>query len=141
MVTIPAEDHLAIQELAYRYAYHADRKEWDAVLDLFVDDCLFDETSIGIPLMDGKDAIRAYFNGDLIASVDYFVHYVTNHIILDYSGDHARGTCYILGTGKLKDGTKVDVTGHKDDEYVKVEGRWRFKTRVFKIFSDPEGLG
>lgn len=140
MVAIPPEDHIAIQELTHSYAFHADRKDWHSALDLFVEDAVFDETSIGVDLMPDKAAIRAYFFGPTIGAVEYFVHFVTNHIIQEFSGDRAKGICYVLGIGKFTDGTEVQIVGFKNDEYVKVGGQWKFQKRVLQLFAPPKGL-
>lgn len=140
MVDMPIEDRIAVQELVHLYGFYADTKEWHAVVDLFTDDCIVDETVIGLPLMEGKDAITAYYIGGTVDMVEYFLHYVTNHIMLEYSGDLARCISYIYGVGKTKTGIEFKIMGYMNDQCAKVNGKWLFKSRRLEIFAPPAGL-
>jgi len=50
--------------------------------------------------------------------------------------DRAKGTCYVE-VRLLRDGKKWLMTGWYDDDYVKVGGEWKFKSR--QITTDSFG--
>ena len=52
-------------------------------------------------------------------------------IVID--GDTAHGTWYQQEFLLPKDGGKLNITGQYEDDYVKVDGRWYFQKRVYKI--------
>jgi len=50
-------------------------------------------------------------------------------------GDSAEGTWYQQEFLHQKDGVKRSVTGRYQDEYVKLDGRWYFKKRVYEVLN------
>lgn len=140
MIEMPVEDRIAVEELTYRYAFHSDTKDWNAVIDLFTDDCILDEEVIGLPIMKGKEAITGYYIGGAVDMMDYFIHYVTNHRMTEYSGDRARCLSHVYCVGKIKDGPSITVLGYMNDECAKIDGVWLIKHRRLEVFTPPIGL-
>lgn len=54
-------DRAEIQELTARYALHLDTRQVDAMMGLWADDAVFDETAVGLGLLEGPAAIRRFF--------------------------------------------------------------------------------
>ena len=60
-----------------------------------------------------------------------FIH---NHVIELLGPDRAKGTCYVE-VRLLRDGKKSLMTGWYNDEYAKVGGEWKFKSRRITVDS------
>ena len=122
-------DRDAIRELAIRYAHHAWRKEVAAIVDLFADDGAF-ETAALPPIRGREDLFDAY--GRMFEE-DEFYPFVHNHVI-DVDGDVATGTCYIDLRAVMR-GEGLSAWGFYDDDYVRVDGTWKFATRRVNMSS------
>ena len=130
MPTIPMEERVAIEDLTYFYALYVDTRQLDLVVELFADDGVFDETRSGLPeVVRGSLELAQYYRESMVP-IEGIVHYISNHLISEYSVDQARGTCYVFCEARLKDGSPVRVFGYYDDDYVKIDGKWRFQSRV-----------
>lgn len=130
MPSIPIDERLAIQDLTHLYALYADTKRFDEVVELFADDGVFDETKSGLPeVLRGKTALAQYYR-EANAPIESIAHYISNHLISEYSTDRAKGTCYVYCEARLKDGSPVRLSGYYDDDYVKIDGKWRFQSRM-----------
>jgi hypothetical protein len=53
---------------------------------------------------------------------------IQNHVIELLGPDRAKGTCYVE-VRLLCEGQEWLLTGWCDDEYVKVDGEWKFKSQ------------
>ena len=60
-----------------------------------------------------------------------FIH---NHVIELLGSDTATGTCYVE-VRLLRDGKKWAMSGWYNDEYAKVGGEWKFRSRQITIDS------
>lgn len=128
MSTVPLEDRIELLDLMHRYCWHSDRREVDQVVALFTADAVFDETEIGLPRAEGRHAVKAMIESGL-ATVEHLIHYVTNHMVNDFTADTASGICFFLAEVLFKDSSHARVFGYYDDRYVKVDGQWRFRSR------------
>jgi hypothetical protein len=63
-----------------------------------------------------------------------FAPAVHNHVIELLGPDRAKGTCYVE-VRLLRDGKKCLMTGWYNDEYAKVGGEWKFKSRQITVDS------
>lgn len=129
MAKIPVEDRIELKELVDLYCYYADMKQFDKWVLLFTEDCIFDETSIGVELLNGRKQIAEWTKGPAIGAVECFIHYITNHIITGYAGDTAKGISYTLCCGKVG-GSDMSIYGYYDDEYTRVDGAWLISKRT-----------
>ena len=126
------EDIEAIKQLKARCSLHVDRGERDAFADLFVGDGEF----VGaFQTLVGRAAIRA------ARFWPFMVHYVSNPII-DVVGDRASGVWYFLRPYTAPDGKAHWASGVYDDDYLRVDGIWRFKRiRIVNFFACPYDQG
>src|SRR5271155_601401 len=83
------ESHLAIGQLAARYALALDARDLDTLVDLFVPDVRVGGPTEAV----GRDALRAFF----IANLSHFyrsMHLISGHVIEFDDADHAHGVVY-----------------------------------------------
>jgi hypothetical protein len=70
------------------------------------------------------------------------MHICTNHIISEFTGDTASGTCHVVAEGIFITGgkeTPFRIFGYYDDRYVKISGRWYFKERTLRLLVPTQG--
>ena len=119
-----------IGRLIYDYAFHLDMNHPEELANLFVEDCVV----IYGPNF-GAEGIEAY-KKTLEGIGEYFVatsHHVSNTVI-DFEGADAataRSVLYAFHryTRERPDG---HVWGQYHDEFVRVDGVWRFKRRELR---------
>ena len=125
------EDRYQIQELNHYYAYYVDMFEIENWLTVFTEDAYFDEREFDSGLHIGHDAIRAY--GELIVRETTFaVHLMTNHIIRDLTPTSATGTIFAIVEGLSKAGFHCRWHVRYEDQYAKVDGKWKIARRVLR---------
>jgi 3-phenylpropionate/cinnamic acid dioxygenase small subunit len=118
----------AIRDLVARYNANGDSGRFDEVLELFAPDAVMDVAEWGVKR--GHDEIRTIFTGarDRATFGDhpvYLRHVTGTHQIDVVDGSHATGRCYYLVLTAIG----LDHWGRYLDEYVVVDGRWRFASR------------
>ncbi len=57
-------DRLELHELPGRYGDAIDDRDWDRLDTIFTDDAVFDLTDLGVPLLEGLEAIRVFMDRD-----------------------------------------------------------------------------
>ena len=126
-------DREAIRTLPVRYCHCVWQKDLDGYVNLFTEDGSFIPDS-GLPHAHGHAELRKIVGGGLdTLKPRPFIH---NHVIELLGSDRATGTCYVE-VRMLRDGKKWLMTGWYNDEYAKVGGEWKFKSR--KITTDSMG--
>ncbi len=141
MLSIPVEERLAIQELVALYAIFCDTHRFPKLVDLFVEDCDFDETSVGAPRATSK-AVMAEMFRRAESRLGPVMHNCTSHVISEYDGNTAAGMCHVFAEGAyVMDGYKpFRIFGYYDDRYEKqADGRWYFKSRVLRTLIPSQG--
>jgi 3-phenylpropionate/cinnamic acid dioxygenase small subunit len=116
-------DVVAIHQLYGLYGHVMDDRDWDRLSDLFSEDCVFDATALGIPLMKGHDAIAAATESSPAAPL---AHHVTNVYVADIDGDIATVRAKALGTyahGRA-------FSGDYEDTLVRTPAGWRIRSRL-----------
>jgi hypothetical protein len=121
------QDHLAIQTLVAKYAWHAARGEYEPLAKLFTADGLFISPSARPP----AGTLAQFYATHLKPGLT--IPMVTNHII-EIDGDSARGRCTMQS---LWQGTGPGFVGFYEDEYRREGGEWRFTRRVFQYHQQP----
>jgi ketosteroid isomerase-like protein len=126
----------AIRTLTARYGLAVDSFDLEGVMDVYADDATLDLTSLGMPKLEGRAALREFYDGS-IQGMEHQIHIVTNHVIELDGGDAAHGTHYVLANAHLKDGTKILVHGLHTDTYTRTDSGWRVATRVLTMLIPP----
>jgi len=119
-------DREAIRSLPLRYCHCVWQKDFDGYVDLFTEDGTFGTDDPSLAGGKGHVELRAMISDAVESSSPRpFIH---NHVI-DLAGpDQATGTCYVE-VHVTVDGKPWEIRGWYHDEYLKVEGEWRFKSR------------
>jgi len=112
-----------IRDLARGYAHCVWQSDPDGAVDLFTHDGVMDLGDR--PPLVGREAMLAEYREAFAASE--FRPFVSQHVV-DLDGERASGTCY-LDLKAVVDGTLMVGWGYYEDEYVRLDGRWRFKSR------------
>ncbi len=126
------EDVEAIRRLKAAYgAACDDDHDGDAVCALFVPDGVWATTMN--QRCEGHAAIREHF-GRIRASkrMIHSSHMFTNPVI-DVRGDTATGTWSFIMMFTAPDQARFRIVGFYDEEYVRVDGRWMFRSLLSRV--------
>jgi hypothetical protein len=137
-----ADDRAEIENISNRYMVAVDAGDIDTVMSTWADDGVL-ESVFGVAT--GKAAIRktmSDFGGGRVKSLPANAtsrprvrHQIMNHVI-DVNGNTARSVAYWFAL--TNDTPQHDVQllyfGHYEDELVKLNGHWLFKTR--KVYNE-----
>jgi hypothetical protein len=126
------EDARAIERLKARYAaYCDDGYNPGGIASLFVDDGIWEASAFGVH--HGSDEIHT-FMASISSSITWALHCITNpNVEIEPDGRSASGSWYLMTLCTM---TRTDdpslsdavvMSGVYTDEFVKVEGEWRFK--------------
>lgn len=134
MFSGPIEDRLGIRELFDSYG--------DAVTRNALDDYLACWTEDGTRLgeggeCEGIEGLRAHWNG--IWTVLSQMVFVTQIGAIEVDGDHASARSYCLETMRFRDGSTHQLIGTYEDQVRRVDGRWRFSQRRYRVLVDSTG--
>lgn len=127
-------DRLAIRELVESYNDAVMRFDADAWIANWTDDAAWHLPGAGE--LHGREAILAAWQAAM--STLEFVGFFASAGPLVIDGEEASGRWYQQEFLHYPDGRRVDVTGRYDDDYVKTDGRWRFRRRVYEILASRE---
>ena len=119
------EDVEEIKRLKARYcAYCDDNYDAANIADLFAEDAVWDGGSFG--RYEGRNEIREFFV-NAPKMLPFAVHMVMNPII-EVKGDTATGVWYLFQACTFaEDDRAVWGSARYDEEYVRINGVWRFK--------------
>ncbi len=119
----------AIRQLVAHYAVALDRRDFDALIQLFVSD-----VRVGSEF--GREALRRSFE-DSMRSIDISILNTGTHAI-DLSDDgHATGIVYCKGELKIADSWVHQAIVY-DDQYKVENGVWLFERRKHQLFYGAE---
>lgn len=130
----PLEDRLAIRELIDSYNDAVMRFDGEAWAANWTEDATW--TLPGLGDVNGKKNVVERWQGAM--SAFSFVGFFASAGPIVVDGDKARGTWYQQEFLHQKDGVKRNITGQYTDDYVKRDGRWFFKKRVYQILNAEE---
>ena len=120
-------DREAIRDLACRYAHCVWQKDAVGATELFTEDGVMD-TGDRPPLERRETMLESYRQMFEESELRPFVH---NHVI-ELAGDRATGTCY-LDLHAIIGGVQMTGLGHYEDQYARVEGQWKFRSRKLNM--------
>lgn len=131
----PIEDRFAIRELHDSYSDSATRHDREAWLACWADDGewrimhgdFISKEEIGLEW----DRIMNDMNGGLKgADLELFLSFPAS---MELHGDHGVGYVYTNELVVNESGRVSRLAGRYDDEYVKVDGHWLFKSRTYHL--------
>lgn len=120
-------DREAIRELVVSYAECVWFKDAAGAGKLFAEECVMDPGTGQV--LRGRDELVASYTR-AFAEND-FMPFVSNHLV-ELDRDRARGTCR-LDLRATMNGTAMIGAGHYEDEYVRLDGEWRFASRRLRM--------
>lgn len=127
-------DREEIRTLPVRYCHTVWQKDLDGYVNLFTEDGAISTSDNSLPSTQGRANLRKMIADGLDTMKPRpFIH---NHVVELLGPDSAKGTCYIE-VKLFRDGKKHAMAGWYNDEYAKVNGEWKFKSR--KIMIDSAG--
>ena len=118
-------DVVAIHQLYGLYGHVMDDRDWARLADLFTEDCVFDATALGVPMMSGRDAIALATESSPATPLG---HHVTNVYVSAIDDDMATVRAKAIGTysrGRA-------FSGVYEDRLVRTAGGWRIAHRLNK---------
>ena len=120
-------DREAIRDLPARYCHYVWKGDVEGVVGLFTEDGSMWTSDPNLP--EGTQGRENLLRGYAAALGDMaprpFVH---NHVVEVQGPDRATGTCYVE-IRATREGKRWTGAGWYDDEYVKVGGEWKFRSR------------
>ncbi len=126
------EDIEAIKKLKYQYGHLVDTRNWREFANLATEDAIWDFGDLG--LYKGREQI-IHFTRDIILGTYSFMMHMLHNPIIEVKGNKATGQWYFevpaTDAGKNR---AVWISGKYEEEYVKVNGKWKFKKVVGKIY-------
>lgn len=131
MFTGPLEDRVAIQELNGTYADGVVRIDADTWASVWAEDAHWDLMG---HQTEGKDAIVAFWNGAMSGLEAVSFHCVP--CMIEVTGNTAKSRVQTQEILKPKEGKARHVGGLYEDELKKIDGRWLFTSRTFKIVAE-----
>ncbi len=131
-------DKFQIIELAHKFSDTANQKDGEGFKNLWADEGAM--WIIGPPV-NFKFEGKATMGANMIAALDqweFFVQLTTCNVI-DVNGNTATARFYVHETANAKSGSGNNNLSFYEDELVKNDGQWYFKTRTYHtIFQSVE---
>src|SRR5262245_14399349 len=122
-------DREKIKELTYQYGLAIEAQDEARMASLFTEDGSVDFSSLGRGVITGHAALKEFYQGTWPLRVKPFF---TNHVIR-ITGNRATGVCS-LENRATRGGDSLIGAGRLHDEYEKVNGEWKFKSRRVEMF-------
>lgn len=126
-------DREAIRDLPLRYCHYVWQKDLDNWVSLFTSDGAISTNDPKLPgAAQGHEGLRKMISSGLDTMKPRpFIH---NHVVNLLGPERATGTCYVE-VRMIRDGKTWSLRGWYDDEYAKVGGDWKFKSRRINVDS------
>ena len=122
-------DREKIRELTYEYVLAIEAQDADRLVGLFVENGSVDFSSVGAGVIEGSDAMKAFYTTTWPLAVKPFF---TNHMI-KIDGNKAKGFCSLENRATRGDESLIGA-GRLHDTYEKIDGEWKFSTRRVEMF-------
>ena len=130
------DDRSEIANLIERYCWTVDRQQWDAWLQCFTDDGIFDVRG---KQHKGHAPLKAYVGLELSAFA--LIRHLVHQPMIEVSGPtDATARCYFELRGTTVKGRDFEALGSYEDQIVKTAKGWRFKLRKARFdYFAPRG--
>jgi bile-acid 7alpha-dehydratase len=130
------EDIEAIKKLKAKYFRCVDKKLWDEMEEIWVEDAVADY-GMGIELLQGRKAILEFLKKNLDRDTMISVHQGHNPEIEITSDITARGVWVLNDRLIIQTIATLNGWRYYEDEYVKVKGEWKKKsTKITNILEE-----
>jgi hypothetical protein len=133
-------DHEEIRLLMYNYSFHVDKREFDELGALLADATFslsWPAEGIETGEIRGEEDIKRFYSEHL-AGRRPSRHVITNVAIdVDPPGETASVYAYLTSVGYPPEPPSVLLSGHYEDRFRKVSGKWRFVQKA--CFMDLPG--
>ena len=127
------EDYTAIRMVAERYVDAVNRFDPDAWIGTWAPDGEWGGSK-------GHEAVLEAWMGAMTRIPNVYMH-VYSGVIDDVTGDTASGRWYMGEFLNMPDGSRTMNSICYIDDYVRVDGEWRFKSRTFSaLYRGPADL-
>ncbi len=127
------EARTEIRELVARYCFTVDERDVDGIARCFTRDGVFRSLD-GVMNASGREAVVEQFHGRfaVLGPSNHFTH---DHIIEFDAHDPARATGLVNAHAEVvRNGEALWASLRYHDEYLREEGRWRFRVRTLAFF-------
>lgn len=125
MAAMPENVRTAIERLMVDYCYAVDGlQDVQPLLDVFTDDVAADFTAIGLPMMNGRSEVEAFFAA-VFADMSHHFHMISNFRPDAWDGTVGTMTAYVIGIGHAKDGRHVEVQVRYRMECLETDTGWK----------------
>lgn len=121
-------DEAAIERLIRRYAFFNDALDHDALAEMFTEDGSFARPTDPDNLVEGKEALRAFFRD---RPARHTRHLMCNTLV-EIEGPHeASARSYVVMVVAPLGEAKAEslLAGDFHDKLAKIDGRWKFRSR------------
>ncbi len=118
-----------IRELTYEYGLAIEAQDAERMASLFVPTGSVDFSSLGKGVITGHAALKEFYTATWPLKVKPFF---TNHMIR-ITGNRASGFCSFENRA-TRGAESLIGAGRLHDEYVKVDGAWKFSSRRVEMF-------
>lgn len=124
-MTMPEEVRTAVARLMVDYCHHLDALgDAEPLLALFTPGAVVDMTALGMPLIEGREGLRGFFEG-VKAGLSHSFHLIGNFRPESWDGAVAVMTAYVQGMGQPKDGARVVMQVRYRMECIAAAGGWQ----------------
>jgi uncharacterized protein (TIGR02246 family) len=122
---------MAIRELHETYADAVVRKSAEDWAKVWMEDAHWNLMGMAV---DGRKAIVDLWKGAMGGLEAVSFHCIPSMTAVD--GDRATGRCQTQEFMTSKDGSTRAIGGLYEDEMVKIDGRWFYAKRVFRVIAE-----
>lgn len=131
---LSAEDRLDITDLIARHAWSVDTGDVEGWVDTFAPTGIFDLP--GGRRHEGQEQLRRYMQQAVKDRPFPGQQHHASQIVIEGTGARCSVRSYLIATQRLSTGAAVVYAlGSYTDSCVKLDGRWVFEKRIFRLWS------
>ena len=133
--------YLAILQLQHAYADIATRQAWPEITSLALPDARFSfDTRSGRVIEVNGAAAFGEFGGKSVGRFSFYQYIPLNTVVTASTQVSAQGRAYSLEVGEDREtGEWINFYGLYHDDYVRIDGTWRFARRQYQTLARRAG--